>query len=157
MIEHNPSAVEMSRVFRGSIDQLYSAWTKPEMIRRWLHPGPEWSNPLVEMNLIIGGAYRFGFSHPDEHVDHVVGGTFVEIIHQERLVYTWTWEPPHDDAGIETLVTVQFSAHEEGTLVKLKHERFPTLRLCKMHKDGWVDTLECLQSLINADIKKDGN
>jgi len=155
MIQNNQPLVEISRVFQVSRELMFSAWTQPEMIKRWLHPGPDWSNPFMELDLAVGGQYRLGFSHPEEAGIHVVGGSFVEIVLLERLVYTWTWEPPHDDAGIETLVTILFSDSNDGTLVKLTHERFPDKRLCDMHKDGWIETLGCLDSLVDSGINQE--
>lgn len=152
-----PPHVVMSREFKTTRGQMYSAWTNPEILQRWLHPGPEWSNPFAEIDLVVGGKYRIGFAHPDEKNIHTVGGRFIEIVPEKRLVYTWTWEPPHDDADIETLVTVEFFDSDEGTLVKLVHDRFPNQRLCQMHRDGWTETLGCLGSFVKHQCIQERN
>ncbi len=66
--------VAFRRRFDVPRDLVFSAWTSPGLIKHWLHPSEEWSNPVVEVDLRVGGKYRFGFQHPDQpEVVFVVG------------------------------------------------------------------------------------
>ena len=127
---------------------VYSAWTSPELIKHWLHPSEEWSNPVVEVDLRVGGNYRFGFQHPDQSEVVFVVGEFREVGRGERLVYTWSWLPPDPHSGVETLVTVEFADDGDGTVVNLRHDRFPTDEVRDRHSEGWDGTMVCLTNYL---------
>ncbi len=144
-----PSSIEVAAVvfrrwFDAPKDVVYSVWSNPDHIKHWLHPSPEWSNPVVEVDLRVGGRYRLGFQHPGERDVVFVVGRFLEVEHSERLVYTWTWEPPDPHAGFETVVTVEFTSVDGGTAVSLTHERFPDDERRQRHAEGWSGALDCL-------------
>lgn len=144
-------AVTLSRTYDAPVERVFTAWTKPEHIKRWLHPTPEWTNPSVDVDLRVGGRYRIEFLHPESGKSATVGGEFREVVPNRRLVYTWTWEPPNPDGGVETLVTVTLVAVESGTQVNLRQERFADDAMRQRHHEGHSGALECLQTLL-ADL-----
>ena len=144
------NAVMIEHRFRVSKVRVYQAWTTPEQMKHWLHPGPEWSNPSIEVDLREGGSYRVGFSHPDEDEISYVVGRFLKIEPGKHLAYTWTWEPPDPNAGQETFVTVNFTDDGDGTLVTLRHDSFPDDETCVRHNEGWGATLACFETYLSS-------
>ena len=146
MIENSSSVapLEFRRRYAASLAAVYAAWTEPERIKRWLHPSPEWVNPFVEVDLRVGGRYRIGFLHPESNESAVVGGEYLEIVRERRLLYTWTWEPPHEYEGVETVISVEFNACEGGTDVHLTQRQFSTDAMRELHCGGWGGALDCL-------------
>ena len=143
--------LEFRREFNSPRDLVFSVWTSPDHMRHWLHPTSEWSNPVVEVDLRVGGRYRLGFRHPENPDIVFVVGKFLEVEWGVRLVYTWTWEPPDPHAGHETIVTVNFATTPQGgTEVTLTHDRFPDDAVRKRHDEGWKGTLECLERYLEA-------
>lgn len=143
-----PGALTFRRVLKAPRDLVFDAWTDPELMALWLHPGPEWSNPLIEVDLRPGGTYRVSFQHKDGSPPQFLGGQFREIVQGERLVYTWIWEEPNDFAGIESLVTVSFRDTQDGTEVHLVHSQFNSEPMRTRHTEGWAATFQCLDNQI---------
>ena len=69
---------------------------------------------------------------------HRVGGVFREIVPDRRLVYTWAWESTPER---ESLVTVEFRPHGQGTELLLVHERFADRDARDRHSEGWLGCL----------------
>jgi uncharacterized protein YndB with AHSA1/START domain len=97
----------LTRVFDAPRALVFEAMTRPEHIRRWWGQlGPGYSVPVCEVDLRVGGKWRFVNKHPKGEV--AFHGEYHEITPPERLVYTESMEPYPD----ESLVTTVFA--EEG-------------------------------------------
>src|SRR5687767_5989391 len=62
----SPREIAMTRVFDAPRQLVFEAWTKPELIKRWLGALDGWSMPVCEVDLRVGGAYRYVWRGPDE-------------------------------------------------------------------------------------------
>jgi uncharacterized protein YndB with AHSA1/START domain len=93
--------VVVTRVFDAPRSLVFDAWTRPELLKRWLE-APGRSMAICEIDLKVGGAYRFLWKGPNKK-DVGMYGVYREIVRPERLVRTESWEDW--DAG-ESLVTV---------------------------------------------------
>ena len=79
--------IVMTRVFDAPRSLVFDAFTKPELVRRWLL-GPEgWSMPVCEIDLRVGGSYRYVWRHTSGN-EMGMGGVFKEIVPPERIVST---------------------------------------------------------------------
>jgi len=77
----------ITRAFDAPRQLVWDAHTKPELVRRWLL-GPEgWTMPVCEIDLRVGGKYRYVWRHPQKG-DMGMGGVFREVAQPERLVAT---------------------------------------------------------------------
>jgi uncharacterized protein YndB with AHSA1/START domain len=97
--------IQVTRDFDARRGLVFDAFTKPELVRRWLLGPPGWTMPVCEIDLRVGGAYRYVWRSVDgSHM--ALGGVFREIILNERLVATETF----DDAWYpgEAVVTTVF-------------------------------------------------
>lgn len=79
--------IVMSRVFDAPRSLVFGAWTKPELVKRWLTGPPGWTMVVCEIDLKVGGTYRFVMSHTDGR-DMGWGGVYHEIVPPERFVNT---------------------------------------------------------------------
>src|SRR5271163_2461725 len=98
--------VAMTRIFDAPRHLVFEAWTKPELVKRWLYGPDDWRLTVCKMNLKPGGGLRFVWSHGDGQ-DMGMSGVFREIAPPERLVFTEIWDEDWTDG--ETLVTIVFS------------------------------------------------
>lgn len=140
--------VTLERTFDSSPEDVFDAWTNPDVLRRWWAAQPTWSSPGCDVDLRVGGRYRLQMRRDDGAL-HVVGGEYREIERPKRLVYTWCWEGddvPHP--GHVSLVTVEFRADGERTTVVLEHSGLPSEESRRGHADGWTGTLESLASRV---------
>jgi len=98
--------IVMSRVFEAPRQLVFEACSKPEFVRRWLL-GPEgWSMPVCEIDLRVGGSYRYVWRHSDGR-EMGMGGVYREIVVPERIVATEKFDEawyPGEAVGIILLV-----------------------------------------------------
>ena len=57
--------IAMTRVFAAPRRLVFDALTKPELVRRWLLGPPGWSMPVCDIDLRVGGTYRYEWRHSD--------------------------------------------------------------------------------------------
>jgi uncharacterized protein YndB with AHSA1/START domain len=81
--------VRIERVIAAPREQVFRAWTDPEVLRRWWGPG-EFTTAFAEVDLRPGGEYLLVMQPPHGDPMHLAG-TFREVVAPERLVYTWRW------------------------------------------------------------------
>ncbi|RJF93963.1 SRPBCC family protein [Sphingomonas cavernae] len=97
--------IVITRQFDAPRHLVFEAMTVPALVRRWLL-GPEgWSMPVCEINLSVGGHYRYEWLNADGRTMGM-GGTFREIVVPERIVHTELFD--EDWTGGETLCTQEF-------------------------------------------------
>src|SRR3546814_17150530 len=79
--------VAVERTFDAPARLIWNAHTKPELIKQWL-TGPEgWSMPLCEVDLRVGGAYRYEWTHPAA-AGFGTGGKFTAVDPVTHLAFT---------------------------------------------------------------------
>jgi uncharacterized protein YndB with AHSA1/START domain len=76
--------IAMTRVFDAPRRLVFDALTKPELVKTWLLGPPGWSMPVCEIDLRVGGAYRFVWRGPDG-TEMGMGGVNREIVVPEWL------------------------------------------------------------------------
>jgi uncharacterized protein YndB with AHSA1/START domain len=104
--------ITMTRVFDAPRKLVFDAWTKPELVRRWLLGPPGWTMPVCEIDLRVGGAYRFEWLGQDG-TRMGMGGVYREIVIPERIVNTQLFDV--DWTGGETLGTLLFTEQGDKT------------------------------------------
>ncbi len=134
-------SLELRRVFAHPRERVFEAWTRPEALAAWMGPTEAIQAEAVHVDLREGGHYQIEFVEAGEPRKRVQG-TYLTVRRPERLVFTWTWAAPFPDAGVETIVIVDFREVPDGTLVHLRHLRFATSEVCEMHLAGWRGTLD---------------
>ncbi len=113
-----PSATEivMTRTFDAPRQLVFDAFTRPELIRRWIgRPGDEMT--VCDVDLRVGGAYRYEFHlRVDEHGRRDTFreiGTFLEIDPPERIVATESF----DNYPGETMISTTFVEQDGRTTI----------------------------------------
>lgn len=100
--------IAMTRVFDAPRHLVFEALTQPELVKRWLLGPPGWSMPLCEIDLKVGGTYRYVWRNDEKGKEFGTGGVFREIDAPDRIVQT----DRMDGAPGEALVTV--TLREQG-------------------------------------------
>ena len=117
--------IQVTRDFDAPRRLVFDAFTQPELIRRWLLGPPGWTMPLCEVDLRVGGVYRYVWRCEHDGSQMAMGGVFREVIPLERLVATEkfdeAWYPGEaldttlfiETRGItRTLITVLYESRE---------------------------------------------
>ena len=143
------STLRITRVFAAPRDVVFRAWTEPGQLKNWWGVQANYTTPIAEIDLRVGGKYRLGMQAPDSEHPFVVAGTYREVSAPENLVYTWTWEQHDNESNpdfqpAETVLTVEFRDLGGKTEVVLTHEKFPDENMRDEHSQGWTGCLDQL-------------
>ena len=79
--------IRITRSFDAPRMMVWDAYTRPELVKRWLGQMPGWSWAVCEMDVRKGGRYRWAWRGPDG-AELALGGEYLEVIPGERLVST---------------------------------------------------------------------
>jgi len=88
-------AVVIERTFDGAVDLIWRMWTDPEHFKKWYGP-KGFTVPVAEMDMRVGGKRLVCMASPDGSMKMWTTGEYIEIVPNERLVYT---ESPADENG----------------------------------------------------------
>ena len=97
--------IAMSRVFDAPRDLVFDAYTKPELLKRWLGVHRGWSLAVCEIDLRVGGAYRYVWRGPDR-ADMGMRGVFREVVRPERIVATEKFDESWYPGEAESTLTL---------------------------------------------------
>jgi uncharacterized protein YndB with AHSA1/START domain len=138
--QQTPTAL-VERAYGHPAQEVFDAWTNPEVIRRFWHAGPDWETSVAEVDLRVGGAVRVVMRRPDG-AEYGGGGEYTEIEPPHRLAFTWHWD---DDPPEQTsLVELSFDERDGTTTVVLSHSRLRSDESARNHTDGWRQVLDNL-------------
>ncbi|HEY0493387.1 MAG TPA: SRPBCC domain-containing protein [Candidatus Dormibacteraeota bacterium] len=138
------SVLRITRTFPAKRERVFDAMTKPDQLAQWWGPAG-FSLPTAELDLRVGGKYRFKMQPPQGQA-MMLSGTFKEIDRPSKLAYTWAWE-----GAPETLVTIELKEAEGDTEVVLTHEPFPSAELVAQHDAGWQGGFERLEEILRRE------
>jgi|SRR5579884_1150793 len=105
--------IHVSRVFEAQARVIFDFHTKPELVQKWLLGPPGWSMPICEIDLRVGGRYRYVWRNDGDGHEFGVQGQFQEISVPARVVHT---ESMDGRAG-ESVCTL--TLRESGNLTTL--------------------------------------
>lgn len=137
--------LRLEHTFAGTPEEVFDAWTDPEVLRRWWAAQPTWTSPGCDVDLRVGGRYTLRMRDEDTGKVHEVGGEYREIERPHRLVYTWCWSGADGlHPGHESLVSVEFHPSGDGTAVLLEHGGLASEESRVRHRAGWLGTFDNL-------------
>jgi uncharacterized protein YndB with AHSA1/START domain len=79
--------IVMTRVFNAPRTLVWNAFTKPEMVSRWLLGPPGWTMPVCQPATKVGESYRYVWRGPDGE-EMGMGGVLREFVPPQRMVAT---------------------------------------------------------------------
>ena len=99
--------IAMTRIFDAPRSLVFDAWTKPELLKRWLGVRGGWTFAVCEVDLRVGGSYRFVWRGPTG-AEMGMGGVYREIVRPERLVATERFDEPwYEGDALDTTTFVE--------------------------------------------------
>jgi uncharacterized protein YndB with AHSA1/START domain len=101
----------ITREFNAPRHSVWRAWTEPELVRRWWH-AKRGEVTVCEIDFRLGGKWRYVQVTPD---GFEVGfhGEYLEIVRDERLVTTETYEGLPEGVSDEEGSTVNTATFDE--------------------------------------------
>ena len=105
--------IVMARDFDSPPDMIFDALTKPELVRRWLLGPDGWIMSVCEIDLKVGGAWRYGWRNEETGCEFGMHGEYREIDRPERIVHTEFFREG------ESLVTSSITAKGDNTTLTM--------------------------------------
>jgi uncharacterized protein YndB with AHSA1/START domain len=116
--------IAITRVFDAPRTLVFDAHTKPELVRRWMLGPPGWSMPVCEIDLRVGGKYRYVWRHDSDGTLMGMGGVYREIQAPQRLVATEKFDESwYPGEAVDTLVLVEQGGRTTLTQTMLYESR----------------------------------
>jgi len=120
---HGDREIVMTRLFNAPRHLVWEAFTRPELVKRWLLGPDGWSMPVCEIDLRVGGSYRYVWRHTDGK-EMGMGGVFREIQIPERAVATEKFDEAwYPGEAVGTLVLVEQAGKTTVTQTMLYDSR----------------------------------
>lgn len=143
------NTVRLHRVLKAPPERIYRAFLDPDAIPKWLPPHG-FTCKVHQLDAKVGGTYRMSFTNFSTGNGHSFGGTYLELVPNERIRNDDRFEDPNLPGTMITTVTLkQVSV---GTDVQVVQEGIPDaipLEACYL---GWQESLLLLAQLVEPDI-----
>jgi len=85
--------VVVTRSFNAKRALVWEAYTKPELVQRWLLGPPGWSMPVCEMDVRVGGKFRWVWRSVEDGSQFGFHGVFREVEAPAKIVHTEAYDP----------------------------------------------------------------
>ena len=144
-----PGTVRLHRVLTAPPQKIYRAFTEADAIASWLPPFG-FLCTVHELDAKVGGQHRMSFRNFTTGRSHSFGGTYLELIPAEKLVYTDRFDDPNLPGTMEVSVTLKPVVC--GTELSVQQAGIPESIPLEMCYLGWQESLAQLATLVEPDI-----
>ena len=113
--------IVMTRAFQAPRALVFEALTTPALLKQWLLGPPGWEMVVCDVDLRVGGAYRYVWRREATGKMMAMGGVFQEVVAPERLVATERFDDPwYPGLGLSTTVLEE----RDGTTTLINTVRY---------------------------------
>lgn len=109
--------IVITRSFDAPRELVWDCHTKPALVRRWLLGPPGWEMPVCEIDLRVGGMYRYEWLDKSRGKTMGMGGTFTAVTKPEHIGAREKFDD--DWTGGETEVSQLFTEKAGRTTLTL--------------------------------------
>lgn len=141
--------VTLHRVFKAKPEKVYRAFTDPDALARWLPPNG-FLCKVHEYDARVGGRFRMSFTNFGTGNGNSFGGTYLELVPNQRLRYNDTFDDPNLPG--EMITTVELRAVACGTELTAVQEGIPEVIPTEFCYLGWQESLDHLARLVEPEI-----
>jgi uncharacterized protein YndB with AHSA1/START domain len=144
-----PNTIRLHRVIAVKPEKIYRAFVESDAVASWLPPHG-FVCTVHEQDATVGGTFRMSFRNFTTGHSHSFGGTYVELVSGERLVYTDTFDDPNLPGEMRTVVTLK--AVSVGTEIEIEQAGVPDMIPPEACYLGWQECLDKLAKLVTPEI-----
>jgi uncharacterized protein YndB with AHSA1/START domain len=143
------NTVRLHRVLRATPERIYRAFLDADAMAKWLPPNG-FTGKVHHMDAKVGGSYKMSFTNFTTMKSHSFGGTYVELVPNERIRYTNKFDDANLPGEMQTTITLkQVFCGTELTAVQ---EGIPSVIPAEACYLGWQESLALLAKLVEAEI-----
>lgn len=143
------NTIRLHRVLRAVPEKVYRAFLDADAMAKWLPPNG-FTCTVHHMDTKVGGAYKMSFTNFTTRKSHSFGGKYLELIPNERIRYTDTFDDPNLPGEIRATITLKKVS--VGTELNIVQEGVPDVIPPEACYLGWQESLILLAKLVEAEI-----
>ncbi|MCB2106947.1 MAG: SRPBCC family protein [Rhodobacteraceae bacterium] len=144
-----PHTIRLHRVLTAPPEKVYRAFLDPDAKARWMPPNG-FTGKVHHVEPKVGGTYKMSFTNFTTGQSHAFGGTYLEMVPNERLRYSDTFDDPNLPGTMT--VTVTMKAVSVGTELDIVQEGVPDAIPAEACYLGWQESLQNLARLVEPNI-----
>lgn len=142
--------VNLHRVLRAPAERIYRAFLTADAMTKWLPPNG-FTARVHHLEATVGGTFKMTFTNFTTEQDLSFGGKYLELMPNERISYTDTFDDPNLPGEMKTTVVLKPVAC--GTEISITQAGIPAAIPTEMCYLGWQDSLVLLGKLVEAEIR----
>lgn len=144
-----PSTIRLHRVLKAKPERVYRAFLDSAARVKWLPPYG-FTAAVQQNDAKVGGSYKMSFTNFSTGNTQSFGGTYQELVPNERVRYT----DKFDDANLpgEMNTTITMKAVSVGTELTVVQEGVPDAIPAEACYLGWQESLMQLAKLVEPEI-----
>jgi uncharacterized protein YndB with AHSA1/START domain len=143
------STIRLHRVLRAPPERIYRAFLDAAALSKWLAPNG-FTCTVHELEAKVGGRYRMSFTNFSSGGGHSFGGTYLELVPNERIRHDDRFDDPNLPGTMIT--TIDLRAVICGTELNVVQEGIPDAIPPEMCYLGWQESLMLLGKLVEVEI-----
>jgi uncharacterized protein YndB with AHSA1/START domain len=143
------SVIRLHRVLRAPPERIYKAFLDADAMAKWLPPNG-FTGRVHHVDAKVGGKFKMSFSNLNTGNGHSFGGTYLELVPNERIVHTDAFDNPNLPGEMRTTIT--FKKVFCGTELNVVQEGIPAPIPAEACYLGWQESLTLLAKLVEAEI-----
>jgi uncharacterized protein YndB with AHSA1/START domain len=143
------NTVRLHRVLRAPPERVYKAFLDADALVKWLPPHG-FTGKVHHLDAKVGGTYKMSFTNFGSGNGHSFGGKYLELVPNERIVHTDTFDDPNLPGEMKT--TVSLKKVFCGTDVNVVQEGIPEVIPAEACYLGWQESLVLLAQLVEPEI-----
>ena len=141
--------VRLHRVLKAPPDRVYRAFLDPDAMVKWLPPHG-FTGKVHHLEAKVGGTYKMSFKNFSTGNSHSFGGSYLELVPNERIRHTDKFDDPNLPGEMQ--VTVSLKKVFCGTELNILQEGIPSAIPVEACYLGWQESLMLLAQLVEPEI-----
>ena len=147
------NTIKLHRVLKASPEKVYRAFLDAEAMVKWLPPNG-FTGKVHHFDAKVGGSYKMSFTNFGTGHGHTFGGTFLELVPNERIRHTDKFDDGNLPGEMQTTITLRKVFC--GTELTVVQEGIPAAIPPEACHLGWQESLVLLAKLVEAEIPDPG-
>ncbi len=143
------NTIRLHRVVRSAPEKIYRAFLDGAAMCKWLPPYG-FTGTMHHLEARVGGTFKMSFTNFGSGQTHTFGGSYLELVPNEKLRYTDKFDDPNLPG--EIVVTVTLKKVFCGTELHVVQENVPAVIPAEACYMGWQESLMQLAKLVEPEI-----
>lgn len=143
------NTIKLHRVLQAPPERVYRAFLDPGAMCKWLPPHG-FTGTVHHLEAKVGGTYKMSFTNLSTGHSHSFGGSYLELIPNERICHTDAFDDPNLPGMMTT--TISLKRVSCGTELTVVQEGVPGSIPPESCYLGWQESLQLLALLVQAEI-----